>query len=361
MEQRIRPDYVTARMDGPMPDPEQCWAAFSARDRALDGRFVGAVVTTGIYCKPSCPARRPRRENILFLPDGAAARAAGFRPCMRCRPDDAARDRMAVDAAIAFIDDAQAPPSLDRIAAHVGYAPHHFHRLFKRDTGMTPAAYARGVRAERLKTALATGGSVTEAIYAAGYAAPSRAYADADRYLGMSPSAWKDGARGVVIRHVVLDSSLGKLLVAATGKGLCRISFDEDADALRRHFPNADIRGADAALDALGACVAALVENPAARPDLPVPDLPMDVGGTDFQQAVWAALRAIPPGETRSYGQIAAATGRQGAARAVGTACGDNALAVLVPCHRVTRGDGGLGGYAWGEERKRALLDRERP
>lgn len=349
MDQRTRPDPAA------MPDPDECWHAFSTRDRALDGRFVGAVLTTGIYCKPSCPARRPRRENILFLPDGAAARAAGFRPCLRCRPDETGRDRAAMEAAVALIEGAPEPPSLARIAAHVGYAPHHFHRLFKRATGMTPAAYARGVRAERLKAALDKEDKVTDAIYAAGYNAPSRAYADAGRHLGMTPSAWKDGGRGVVIRHRAVDSSLGPLLVAATDKGLCRIAFDEGEEALRRRFPHADIRDADTALDRLAAQVAALIDDPGAGAELPT-----DLGGTAFQQAVWAALRAIPPGETRSYAEIAAASGRPGAARAAGTACGDNALAVLIPCHRVLRGDGGLGGYAWGVERKRALLERER-
>lgn len=338
-----------------MPGDDACWAAFLARDRVMDGRFVGCVATTGIYCKPSCAARHPKRENMAFLPDPAAARAAGYRACLRCHPDAVGRDRLAVAAAIAFIEAAEETPRLEAIAAHAGYAPHHFHRLFKRETGLTPAAYARGVRAGRLKAALAQPGSVTAAIYEAGYSAPSRAYADAQQHLGMTPSAWKDGGRGAAIRWRVVDSSLGAMLVAATDKGLCRISFDEGEAELRARFPHAALLPADEALDAMAQRVAALVDDPASGADLPI-----DVRGTAFQQAVWAALRAIPAGETRSYGAIAAAIGRPGAVRAAGTACGGNNLAVLIPCHRVVRGDGSIGGYAWGIEKKQALLAHEK-
>ncbi|HKY80421.1 MAG TPA: bifunctional DNA-binding transcriptional regulator/O6-methylguanine-DNA methyltransferase Ada [Sphingobium sp.] len=338
-----------------MPDDDACWEAFLRRDCALDGRFVGAVRTTGIYCRPSCAARRPKRENMLFLPDPAVARAAGFRPCLRCRPDETSRDRQAVEAARLYIAAAEAPPSLEELAAHAGYAPHHFHRLFKRETGLTPAAYARAVRTERLKAALDQGASVISAIYEAGYNAPSRAYADADRLLGMSPSAWKNGGRGAVIRHLSVETSLGSVLVAATDRGLCRISFDEGESDLRARFPNAVIEAADDRLAALGVEVARLIDDPGRASELP-----LDIGGTAFQQAVWAALRAIPAGETRTYSEIAAAVGRPAAVRAAGTACGDNGLAVLIPCHRVLRSDGGLGGYAYGLERKKALLEREK-
>lgn len=337
------------------PDPASCWEAFLRRDRAFDGAFVGAVLTTGIYCKPSCAARHPKRENMIFLPDPASARAAGFRACLRCRPDELGRDRVAVQDAIALIEAAAEPPALASIAAHVGYAPHHFHRLFKRETGLTPAAYARALRANRLKAALADGESVTRAIYDAGYNAPSRAYADAGRHLGMSPSAWRDGGRGAAIRYAVMVTGLGPLLVAATDKGVCRVSFDESESDLRRHFPKAQILPGDADFQTMAAQVAALVDDPAALPDLPI-----DMHGTAFQQAVWAALRAIPVGETRSYGEIAAAIGRPHAVRATGTACGNNRLALLVPCHRVLRSDGAPGGYAYGVERKQALLSRER-
>ena len=338
-----------------MPDDGTCWKAFLARDRAMDGHFVGCVATTGIYCKPSCAARHPKRENMAFLPDPAAARAAGYRACLRCRPDEVGRDRLAVAAAIAFIEAAEDAPRLEAIAAHAGYAPHHFHRLFKRETGLTPAAFARGVRAARLKDALAQRGSVTDAIYEAGYNAPSRAYADAQVHLGMTPTAWKDGGRGITIRWRTVDSSLGPMLVAATAKGLCRIGFGEGEAALRARFPHADLAPADAALDTMAARVAALVDDPAAGRDLPT-----DIRGTTFQQAVWAALRAIPPGETRSYGDIAAAIGRPGAVRAAGSACGDNSLAILIPFHRVVRSDGSMGGYAWGLDKKQALLAREK-
>lgn len=335
-------------------DPDRCWDAFSRRDRDRDGLFVGAVITTGIYCKPSCPARHPKRENMRFFIDGAAARAAGFRACLRCRPDEVGRDRVAVNKALAMMAAAETPPSLEALAGAVGYAPHHFHRLFKRATGVTPAAYARKLRADRLTTTLEGDATVTEAIYDAGYNAPSRAYADADGRLGMTPSAWKDGGRGVTIRYTVADSSLGPMLIAATDKGLCRISFDEDEAELRRRFPKARISHADQAFQALAQAVVALADNPARSANLPI-----DVRGTAFQQAVWDALRAIPPGETRTYKEIAESVGRPGAVRAAGSACGDNVLALLIPCHRVLRSDGGLGGYAYGLERKEKLLERE--
>ena len=225
--------HMTRLAPAAMPDADACWAAFLRRDRAMDGQFVGCVATTGIYCKPSCAARHPRRENMSFLPDPAAARAAGFRACLRCRPDEVGRDRLAVRAAIAMIEAAEDTPRLEAIAAHVGYAPHHFHRLFKRETGLTPAAWARALRTERLKTALGAEARITDAIYEAGYNAPSRAYADAQRHLGMTPSAWKDGGRGVAIRWRTVDTSLGPMLIAATPKGLCRISFGEGEAALR--------------------------------------------------------------------------------------------------------------------------------
>jgi AraC family transcriptional regulator of adaptative response/methylated-DNA-[protein]-cysteine methyltransferase len=334
-------------------DPEAAWAAFTARDRAADGRFVVAVRTTGIYCKPSCPARRPRPENISFLADGAAARAAGYRACMRCQPDAVGRDRVAVAEALTLLD-AQPGLSLERLAARVGYAPHHFHRLFKRATGVTPAAWARGRRADDAAAALRAEGSVTDAIYAAGYSGPSRFYAAAAPRLGMSPSVWARGGAGVTIRWTVVATSLGPLLVAATDRGLCRVAFEEDGDALARRFPAATVEAGDAALAALAASVVAAVESPDRDHQLP-----LDQRGTAFQEAVWQALRSIPPGETRTYSELAAAAGNPRAVRAAGSACGANGLAVLIPCHRAKRADGTLGGYAYGLERKRVLLDRE--
>ncbi|MHA6723349.1 bifunctional DNA-binding transcriptional regulator/O6-methylguanine-DNA methyltransferase Ada [Sphingomonas sp. RS2018] len=335
-------------------DDTTAWAAFDARDRRYDGRVIVAVTTTGIYCKPSCPARRPKPEHVEFYPHADAARAAGFRACLRCKPDDVARDTLAISEATKLLDAADGPIGLDDVAARVGYAPHHFHRLFKRATGVTPAAYARALKARRAAEALDGDASVTAAIYDAGYAAPSRFYADAPDRLGMTPSAWRRGGAGVTIRYAVADTSLGPLLIAGTARGLCRVAFDEDAVSLSARFPAADIVVGDADFAALVADVVAAVEAPGRDIDLPI-----DVRGTAFQEAVWQALRAIPPGETRSYAQIAAATGSPGAVRAVGSACGANTVAVLIPCHRVTKTGGALGNYAYGPERKAALLARE--
>ncbi len=345
--------YIGGMTHEPLTDAA-AWTAFEARDRAYDGRVFGAVRTTGVYCKPSCPARRPKREHVEFFADAEAARAAGYRACLRCKPDEVGRDRIAVAKAVAMIEAADEGVSLDEVAAAVGYAPHHFHRLFKRATGVTPAAYARGLRARRAAHALTSEETVTEAIYEAGYSAPSRFYETANARLGMTPSAWKRGGAGVTIRWTVAETSLGPLLIAATDKGLCRLAFDESALDLARRFPAAEIVQGGAALASLAARVVAEVETPGR--DL---DLPLDVQGTAFQEAVWQALRAIPAGETRSYAQIAAAAGKPGAVRAAGTACGANHVPVIIPCHRVQRADGSMGGYAYGVDRKRALLKRE--
>lgn len=336
-------------------DRQEAAAAFARRDRAYDGRFVVAVRTTGIYCKPSCPARHPRPENIAFYDHADAARAAGFRACLRCKPDAVGRDRIAVAEAVAAIGAGEDTIPLAELAARVGYAPHHFHRLFKRAIGVTPAAYARAMRGERAAAALSEGGRVTDVIYDAGYSGPSRFYADGAKRLGMSPSAWRDGGAGVTIRWTVADTSLGRLLIAATDRGICRLAFDEDALDLTRRFPRAEITPGGAALAALAARVVAQVERPGTDHDLPV-----DVRGTAFQERVWQELQAIPPGETRTYAELAAAAGRPAAARAVGTACGANHVAVLNPCHRITKSDGSLGGYAYGPDRKATLLARER-
>lgn len=336
-------------------DPDTAWTAFVARDRSMDGHFVGAVKTTGIYCKPSCPARRPLRENMSFYPDAAAARAAGYRACLRCKPDEVGRDRIAVAKAIALIEAAEDAPLLEAVASAVGYAPHHFHRLFKRATGVTAAAYARSLKSTRAGDALTREDRVADAIYDAGYSAPSRFYDHAGKRLGMSPSVWQRGGAGVTIRWTVADTSLGKLLVAATEKGLCRVSFDEGPLGLATRFPAAEIVEGGAALAQLAARVVAEVETPGRDRDLP-----LDVQGTAFQEAIWQALRRIPSGETRSYAELAAAIGKPGAVRAAGTACGANNVAVVIPCHRVQRTDGSIGGYAYGAKRKRALLKRER-
>jgi AraC family transcriptional regulator of adaptative response/methylated-DNA-[protein]-cysteine methyltransferase len=335
-------------------DADTAWAAFMRRDRSWDGRVIGAVKTTGIYCKPSCPARRPKREHVEFFASAEDARAAGYRACLRCKPDEVGRDRDAVARAVQLIEQAEEAPSLAELAAAVGYAPHHFQRLFKRDLGVSPAEFARGLRRKRAETALKANERVTDAIYEAGYQNPSGFYSDAKERLGMTPSAWRDGGRGETIRWTKFDSPLGEMLIAATSKGICRLTFDDSEASLKRHFPNAAIVQDHGALKALVEGALAAIEHPGSAPDLPI-----DVRGTAFQEAVWRELRKIPLGETRSYAEIAAAIGQPKAVRAVGTANGDNHVAVLIPCHRVIRSDGTLGGYAGGLDRKRKLLASE--
>lgn len=335
-------------------DPDTAWAAFMRRDRSWDGRIVWAVKTTGIYCKPSCPARRPKREHVLFYSSTAEAREAGFRPCLRCKPDELGRDREAVAAAIKLIEEAEEAPSLAELAAAVGYAPHHFQRLFKRDLGVSPAEYARALRNRRTEQALKTSSRVTDAVYEAGYQSPSGFYSDAKERLGMTPSAWRDGGRGETIRWTTFSSPLGQMLIAATSKGICRLTFDDSEATLRRLFPKATIIADDGGLKELVGGALEAIESPLAAPDLPI-----DVAGTAFQEAVWRELRKIPPGETRSYAEIAAAIGQPTAVRAVGSANGDNHVCVLIPCHRVIRSDGTLGGYGGGIERKKKLLAAE--
>ena len=335
-------------------DDDSKWAAVQRRDRRFDGRFVTGVLTTGIYCRPSCAARHPSRSNVRFFTDGAAAAQTGLRACLRCKPDDVARDEAAVAKAIALLR-GEDPPGLEALAQSVGYAPHHFQRLFTRATGVSPAAYVRGLKGERVRQALSAEGRVTDVIYDAGYSGPSRFYAESARQMGMTPSAWKNGGAGVTIRWTVAQTSLGPMLVAATDKGICRLSFDEGVEELQQRFPNAVIEAGGAAMAELVAGAVRAVEEPAR-----MPDLPLDVAGTAFQQAVWAELRRIPAGETRSYADIAAAVGKPAAVRAAGSANGANNVAVLIPCHRVIRTDGTLGGYAYGLDRKAALLERER-
>lgn len=336
-------------------ESEMAFAAFDNRNRALDGRFVGAVKTTGIYCKPSCPARRPLRKNVEFFWTPAEARAAGYRACKRCLPDDVGRDAEGVTKALALIASRDARVSLDEMAAVAGYAPHHFHRVFKRAAGVTPAAYVRAEMAKRAKVALGRDGTITDAIYEAGYSGPSRFYAKSKGRLGMTPSTWKNGGAGVTIRWAIAETSLGKMLLAATDVGICRLSFDEDEGELQRRFPKARIEAGGAALAKLMQGAISAIDHPAK-----MPELPLDVQGTAFQQSVWAELQRIPPGETRTYAQIAAAVGNAGAVRATGTANGANNVAVLIPCHRVIRTDGTLGGYAYGLDRKEKLLALEK-
>jgi AraC family transcriptional regulator of adaptative response/methylated-DNA-[protein]-cysteine methyltransferase len=346
-----RPEDVTnvARLNA-----DTAWAAFMRRDRRWDGRVIGAVSTTGIYCKPSCPAKRPRREHVTFFATIEEARSAGYRACLRCRPDEVGRDREAVAKAVKLIEAAEEPLTLHQLAEAVGYAPHHFQRLFKRDLGVSPADYARGLRTKRAQSALKENGNVTDAIYDAGYSGPSGFYSDAKERLGMTPSAWRDGGRGQTIRWTTFDSPIGPMFIAATSRGICRLTFDDSEKSLTRLFPHATIVKDDGGLKKLVEGALKAIEHPGAMPDLPI-----DVAGTAFQEAVWRELRKIPPGETRSYAEIAAAIGQPKAVRAVGTANGDNHVAVLIPCHRVIRSDGTLGGYAGGLDKKRKLLAAE--
>lgn len=330
---------------------EVFWENVTTRDKGADGRFVFAVSTTGIYCRPSCPARRPARDHVRFFADGDAARAHGFRPCLRCRPDEAGRDAAAVEAALRMMgDDA---PSLTALAEATGYSPSHFQRIFKRATGLSPAAYARARRIERVGQVLGQQ-SVTDAIYASGFGGPSTFYRNAKERMGMTPSAWAKGGEGVTIHWAVMPTTLGAMLVAATDRGICRLAFGVGVEDLRALFPKAELVEGGEAFKSLFARVLSAVETPGQASDIP-----LDVRGTAFQEAVWAALRQIPSGETRSYAQLAAAIGRPAACRAAGSANGANRVAVLIPCHRVIRGDGALGGYAWGEGVKRELLARE--
>lgn len=350
--------------DTPYADDESRWCAVRDRDTAADDRFWYAVATTGVYCRPSCAARPARRENVSFYDSRVAAEAAGFRPCRRCRPDlPPRRERLAATMAEACrrIDGAEEEPRLADLAAAAGMSPHHFHRLFREIVGVTPKQYAAARRAGRVGTALRSGESVTAAIYDAGYNASSRFYESAPSRLGMTATAVRRGGQGETIRHAAARGWLGLTLVAATERGVCAILFgDDEADLqaeLGRRFPKAALEPAEP-----GSPYQAWIDRTLAYLEAPsgAPDLPLDVAGTAFQERVWRALREIPEGETRSYADVAAAIGAPKAVRAAANACAANPVAVVIPCHRVLRSDGGIGGYHWGEARKRKLLARER-
>jgi AraC family transcriptional regulator, regulatory protein of adaptative response / methylated-DNA-[protein]-cysteine methyltransferase len=337
------------------------WASVVARDRAADGKFFYSVQTTGVYCRPSCAARLARPENVRFHPTRAEAERAGFRPCRRCKPDQpppAERHAAKVAEACRLIEAADALPNLGELARAVGLSPHHFHRVFKAVAGVTPKAYATARRAERVRAGLARGGTVTEAIYDAGFNSNGRFYATSSKVLGMTPTDYRAGGTNAEIRFAVGECSLGSILVAKSQKGICAILLGDDPDALVRdlqdRFPRATLIGGEAEFEHLVAKVVGFVEAP--RHGL---DLPLDVRGTAFQRRVWQALQEIPSGATASYADIAERIGSPKAVRAVALACASNRLAVAIPCHRVVRNDGALSGYRWGAERKRALLDRE--
>jgi AraC family transcriptional regulator of adaptative response/methylated-DNA-[protein]-cysteine methyltransferase len=347
--------------DKPFTTDEARWIAVTQRDPSADGHFLFSVRTTGVYCRPSCAARLPRRENVAFHGDGAAARSAGFRACMRCLPDGPTRAELhtqAVAAACRLIDGSEAPPSLATLADAAGMSAHYFHRVFRKVTGLTPRAYAVARRAEHARRELKDGTSVTDAIYGAGFSGPSRFYAASADMLGMKPSSYRAGGSGETIRVAVGQTSLGAILVAATDKGVCAILLGDEPDQLARdlqdRFPMAEIVGGDEAFEETVAAVVAMVETPRTRTDLP-----LDIRGTAFQERVWRVLREIPAGDTLSYAEVARRIGAPAATRAVAQACGANALAIAIPCHRVVRTDGSISGYRWGVERKRELLDRE--
>lgn len=339
------------------------WRIALAKDRRFDGAFVTGVHSTGIYCRPSCPARAPLRKNVQFYATPADARAAGLRACKRCSPDTQSAEEACVLAAIAAIRHASGEGrgvSLDELSELTGYSPAHFQRLFARTVGLSPAAFARALRESRVRDELAKGHGVSEALYAAGYSAPSRFYAEMKGKMGMSASDWSNQGAGIRIHWSVIATSLGAMLVAATAKGVCCLSFDEGEDELRARFPKAELIEAGEDFAALFDQVVAVVEQPGTSgPMGGGAAIPLDVKGTAFQQRVWKALRDIPPGETCSYGQLAAALGNPKASRAVGSANGANNIAVLIPCHRVVQADGSIGGYAYGPEIKRELLRRE--
>ncbi|MFI5410912.1 bifunctional DNA-binding transcriptional regulator/O6-methylguanine-DNA methyltransferase Ada [Kaistia sp. UC242_56] len=338
------------------------WQAVVARDRAFDGAFVFAVRTTGIYCRPSCPSRHARPENVRFFDACEDAEAAGFRACRRCTPNAASlaeQHAEIVASACRILEEAETEPSLAKLAGAVALSPFHFHRIFKAVTGVTPKAYAAAHRASRARNQLAGGaGSVTEAIYDAGFQSSGRFYATSNAVLGMTPTAFRAGGADTRIHFAIGQSSLGAILVARSSRGICAITLGDDPEALARElqdrFPKAELIGGDAEFERLVAQVVGFVEAPKLGLDLP-----LDVRGTAFQQRVWQALREIPPGETASYADIARRIGAPKAVRAVAGACAANAIAVAIPCHRVVRNDGALSGYRWGVERKRALLDKE--
>jgi AraC family transcriptional regulator, regulatory protein of adaptative response / methylated-DNA-[protein]-cysteine methyltransferase len=337
------------------------WARIVARDKTADGHLWYSVATTGVYCRPSCPSRAANPKNVQLHDSLESARATGFRPCRRCHPDGPSIDgenAALVAKACRIIEESEDEPSLDELAGAVGRSPSYFHRVFKTTTGLTPKAYGAAHRARKVRQGLASGNTVTEAIYDAGFNSSGRFYEKSTDMLGMTPSQYRAGGTNEEIKFAVGQTSLGAILVASSRKGVAAILLGNDPDELVRklqdRFPKAHLIGADREYEALIARIVGFIEAP--RIGL---DLPLDVRGTAFQQRVWQALREIPVGETICYAEVARRIGSPQAARAVAAACAANNLAVAIPCHRVIRNDGSLSGYAWGVERKRALLDRE--
>ncbi|ESQ75169.1 bifunctional DNA-binding transcriptional regulator/O6-methylguanine-DNA methyltransferase Ada [Asticcacaulis sp. AC402] len=347
-----------------MPDltPDARYDAVVRRDSAFDGQFWFSVVTTGVYCRPSCAARTPRPQNVGFHLSCEDAEAAGFRACKRCSPrGESPKAKMAAVIAdiCRTIETAETEPSLTDLARQAGLSAYHFHRQFKAATGVTPKGYAAAHRARRVREGLTSGETVTNALYDAGYGSNGRFYEESNAILGMTPKQYQAGGRDADVRFAIGQSRLGAVLVAQSDKGIVAISLGDDPDTLVRElqdrFPRARLTGDDADFNARIAQVIGFVEAPQTGLDLP-----LDIRGTAFQQRVWQALRAIPAGKTLSYAELARAIGSPAAVRAVAGACAANTLAVAVPCHRIVRTDGALSGYRWGVERKRDLLERER-
>jgi len=353
--------YHTAMSSQAKTMNESQWNAVISRDLAADGAFVYAVTTTGIYCRPSCPSRKPKRTHVRIFEDSHEAEEAGFRPCQRCRPREARPPQSAWVRDVCDYIEAHATESLTLadLSAHVDVSPFHLHRVFKREVGVTPRAYADACRLQQLKRELKNEPDVTRALYAAGYGSNSRLYERAPNQLGMTPATYRRGGQGMTIHYSLTDCPLGRLLVAATDRGISAISIadtDQDLEAtLREEYPNAMLCRDDAHL---GRWVEIVLDYLHGQ-SLPS-DLPIDVQATAFQRRVWDELRRIPHGETRSYRDVAEAIGKPKAVRAVANACATNPVPLVVPCHRVIRSDGGLGGYGLGLDRKRALLDQER-
>ncbi len=335
------------------------WKAVLSRDASADGAFYYAVQSTGIYCRPTCPSRRPLRAQVTFFEDIASAERADFRPCLRCRPEEVSSQQRVVAHILQLLDTGEVPPSLAELSETVGLSASHLQRLFRRATGLSPKQYAALQRLQRFKAGLKQGRSVTGAMYDAGYGSSRGLYEKAGQQLGMAPGAYKRGGEAERIAYTVTDSPIGRMLVAGTPRGVCAVYFGEDAAlvrGLRAEYPRAALVRSDGRLRSTVNAIRAHLGHSGPRRL----DLPIDVRATAFQSRVWDALREIPYGQTRSYAQIAAAIGEPRAVRAVARACATNPVAVVVPCHRVVKSDGKLGGYRWGVERKRAVLDRER-
>lgn len=340
-------------------DDASAWRAVESRDAGFDGAFVYGVRSTGIYCRPSCPSRRPRRDRVTFFSTCEAAERDGFRACLRCEPRESDARAELVARACRRIDASDGPVSLEALAVELGVGPDALARAFKRVTGVTPKRYAAARRLETFKTLVRGGDAVTGAMYGAGYGSSSRLYEKAGERLGMTPAVYRRGGRGMTIAYATAACHLGRILVGATDRGVCSVSFGEtDAEleaSLASEYPEAVRRRGGPQADAWLAAVLEHLDGH--RPHL---DLPIDVQATAFQLRVWEELRRIPYGATRSYADVAAAIGRPSATRAVARACATNPVAVVTPCHRVVRADGGTSGYRWGAERKRALIERER-